>query len=363
MIEPLPRRRLRNAKAREGSNSVTVSDVARLAGVSTATVSRTLNAPRMVRSEVRERVTAAVEKLGYIPNDSARALRQNQTRLIGVVVPTLSYALYADFFASLQTTLAKNGYFALLTTSDYDLHVEAEQASKLIRQGAQGLVLVGRLREKRLANLLAVSRIPYVNTYVADAGDSEGAVGFDNAGAVREAVEYLVSLGHRQIAMLSGVTSKRNDRAIARLSGFTAAIRSHQLDSGSWVAEAPYTIEGGRSALRQLFSRELHPTAIVCGSDMLAIGALQECKARSIQVPREMSIIGFDDLEIAAHLDPPLSTVEVPSVEMGKTAGEYIIALCSGAAPPERTVLETRLIIRETTAKPRRRETILQRTG
>lgn len=363
MTETRSRKRYRGGKAGQGSANVTVSDVARLAGVSTATVSRALNTPNVVRSEVRERVGDAVEKLGYIPNDSARALRQNQTRLIGVVVPTLSYALYADFFASLQATLAESGYFALLTTSNYDLHVEAEQASKLIRQGAQGLVLVGRLREKRLANLLATSRIPYVNTYVADSSGNDGAVGFDNAGAVREAVEYLISLGHRRIAMLSGVTTKRNDRAIARLSGFAAAIRAHDLVCGDWVAEAPYTIEGGRSALREIFSRGLDPTAIVCGSDMLAIGALQECKARGIQVPRDMSITGFDDLEIAAHLDPPLSTVEVPSAELGRTTGEYIIALCSGAAPPARTVLETRLVIRKTTSRPRDRELILQRSA
>ena len=137
MTEHQTGRKRRSIKTNNASSSATVSDVARLAHVSTATVSRALNTPGVVRLEVRERIAAAVEKLGYIPNDSARALRQNQTRLIGVVVPTLSYALYADFFAALQGTLAQNGYFALLTTSDYDLHSEAEQAIKLIRLAAK----------------------------------------------------------------------------------------------------------------------------------------------------------------------------------------------------------------------------------
>ena len=129
------KRRRRAIKSLNNANSATVSDVAKLAEVSTATVSRTLNKPSVVRAEVRERVEAAIEKLGFIPNDSARALRQNQTRLIGVVVPTLSYALYAEFYAKLQETLAKHGFFALLATSEYDLQVEAEQTIRLIRQG------------------------------------------------------------------------------------------------------------------------------------------------------------------------------------------------------------------------------------
>ena len=363
MTEPRPGKRRRSVKPSHAPRSATVNDVARIAHVSTATVSRALNSPDVVRPEVRERVAAAVEKLGYIPNDSARALRQYQTRLIGVVVPTLSYALYADFFASLQDTLAGSGYYALLTTSNYDLDVEAEQAIKLIRQGAQGLVLVGRTRDKRLTNFIAASRIPHVNTYVVDPTASETTVGFDNALAIGEAMGHLIALGHRHIAMLSGVTTKRNDRAIARQNGFKTAAQAHQLASQDWVAEAPYTIEGGRSALREIFARGLRPTAIVCGSDMLAIGALQECKARGILVPRDLSIIGFDDLEIAAHLDPPLSTVEVPSVDMGKAAGEFIVALCSGSQLPEKTVFETRLVVRETTSKPRSRAAILRRAS
>ncbi len=362
MGEQQSNKRRRSVKTAPPSSSATINDVARLADVSTATVSRALNTPNVVRPEVRERVAAAVQKLGYIPNDSARALRQNQTRLIGVVVPTLSYALYADFFASLQDTLAQSGYFALLTTSNYDLQSEAEHAIKLVRQGAQGLVLVGRLREKRLANFLAASHTPHVNTYVIDPAGHDYTVGFDNAGAIQEAVGYLHHLGHQRIAMLSGETAKRNDRAIARVTGFKIAAQTYGLASEDWIAEAPYTIEGGRAALCELFSRGLNPTALVCGSDMLAIGALQECKARDIHVPRELSIIGFDDLEIAAHLDPPLSTVAVPSVEMGKAAGEHIIALCTGV-PAINLVLETRLVIRKTTAKPRSRDPLLRQAG
>jgi LacI family transcriptional regulator len=347
------KKRRRAVKLPGSLNSVTTSDVARLAEVSTATVSRTLNSPSIVRPEVRERVEAAIEKLGFIPNDSARALRQNQTRLIGVVVPTLSYALYAEFYARLQEALAKHGFFALLATSEYDLHVEAEQAIRLIRQGAQGLVLVGKVREKRLFDFLAASRVPTVNTYVVDPTDNTNNVGFDNVKAIESAVNHLIALGHRRIAMLSGITTRRNDRALARRRGYEAAMQRNGLETKGWVEEAPYTIAGGRSALRTMLDRALEPTALVCGSDMLAIGALQECKTRSIGVPRDLSIMGFDDLEIAAHLDPPLSTVEVPSREMGIAAAECIVAHCLGTQLPSRTVFETSLVIRSTTARPR----------
>src|SRR5882724_7218747 len=333
--------------------AVTVSDVAMLARTSTASVSRALNFPDTVGEDIRDRVLAAVQKLGYIPNVSARSLRQNQTRIIGVVIPTLKYALYATFFEGIQASLAPMGFFALLTTSDYDLAIEAEQARKLVQRGVQGLVLVGKVHDRKLTELLARARVPYVNTYVYDPVDNENIVGFDNRRAIGDAVTYLVSLGHRDLAMLSGITSKRNDRAQARVQGFLDAARAHGLPVDNRIAEAPYSIEGGLVAFCEIFDRGLAPTGVVCGSDMLALGAMQECRARGLKIPRDLSIIGFDDLDFAAHVDPPLTTIQVPSWDLGRTAGEYITALCSGRTPPAATNLPTRLLVRGTTGKPR----------
>jgi LacI family transcriptional regulator len=348
-----PKRRKRGKAAKAGPPAATVNDVASLARTSTATVSRALNLPDAVSEDVRERVFAAVQKLGYIPNNSARALRQNQTRLIGVVVPTLKYALYATFYEGIQASLASKEFFALLTTSDYDLGIEAEQATKLVQRGAQGLVLVGKTHDRSLTEFLARARVPYVNTYVFDPTDNENIVGFDNMKAIAAAVDHLVSLGHRDIVMLSGITSNRNDRAQARVKGFLSAAEAHKLPVEKRVAEAPYSIEGGRAALCEIFDRGVQPTAIVCGSDMLALGAMQECRARGLKIPRDISIIGFDNLDFAVHLDPPLSTVEVPSWDLGRTAGDYIVALCTGENPPSVTNLPTRLLVRNTTSKPR----------
>ncbi|MBO0904234.1 LacI family DNA-binding transcriptional regulator [Jiella sonneratiae] len=334
------------------SSAATVRDVANLAQVSTATVSRTLNAPDLVRPEVRERVSNAIQKLGYIPNDSARALRQNQTRFIGVVVPTLSYALYADFYAAVEEQLSALGYFPVLSTTDYDLDVEAEQITRLSRQGAQGLILVGRVRSSRAASYLAATGLPFVSTYATDPLGRDGTIGFDNEAAINEVVNHLASLGHRRIAMLSGLRSNLNDRAIGRANGFISAVRKHGIASPDWIFEGPYTIESGRRALCALLDRGIDATAIVCGSDMLAIGGLQECKARGIRVPRDLSIVGFDDLEIAAHIDPPLTTVAVPSREQGRLAAQAIVDLCNGRQCPPNAVLPTHMVVRETTAGP-----------
>jgi LacI family transcriptional regulator len=164
------------------------------------------------------------------------------------------------------------GFFALLTTSDYDLATEAEQARKLVQQGAQGLVLVGKTHDRKLMEFLARARVPHVNTYVFDPINNENIVGFDNVKAIATAIDYLVSLGHRDIVMLSGITSNRNDRARARVKGFLGATKSHKLPIEKRVAEAPYSIEGGRTALREIFERGVEPTGIICGSDMLALG-------------------------------------------------------------------------------------------
>lgn len=338
--------------------NATVNDVASLAKTSTATVSRALNRPQLVDERVRKRVFAAIKKLGYVPNNSARALRQNQTRLIGLVLPTLNYALYATFYDALQRQLATAGFFALLTTSDYDLALEADQARRLVQQGAQGLVLVGKTHDRTLTAFLKRARVPYLNTYVYDPIDSRNTIGFDNVKAIAAAVEHLVSLGHRDLAMLSGITTNQNDRAKARVTGFLDAVRGFGLPDDQRVAEASYSIEGGRQALREIFNRSIQPTGIICGSDMLALGAIQECRARGLKVPHDISIMGFDDLDFAAHLDPPLTTVEVPSAGLGRVAADYIMALCTGTAPPTVTNLPTRLVIRNSTSKPRARASL-----
>lgn len=353
MKSPPPKAKLTRASQKSGVGPTsTVQDVAKLARVSTATVSRAINNPDIVRKDVRQRVFAAIEKLGYIPNNAARALRQNATRLIGVIIPTLKYALYTEFVEALQIELLANGFSAVLTTSDYSLQSEYEQANLLIQRGAQGLVFVGHQRDPKLQALLRSTQIPHVDAYAYDPASSSGTIGFDNAEAIASSTDYLISLGHTRLAMLSGITAN-NDRATARTEGFRRALSRKKLKSQGNVFEANYTIEGGRKAFRSMWESGLFPTGVVCGSDMLALGAMLECEALGLSIPGDISIMGFDNLEFAAHLHPPLSTVEVPSSAMGRQTGAYIVQRCRGSHPMNHTKFETKVIVRKTTDRPR----------
>jgi LacI family transcriptional regulator len=168
--------------------------------------------------------------------------------------------------------------------------------------------------------------------------------------AMTRLTRYLLDLGHRRFAMIAGIT-RHNDRAAQRVIGVRDTLAAHELDlQNDCLIECPYTIADGRSALATLISRRQPPTAVICGNDVLAFGALFECLARGVRVPQDLSITGFDDLDLASHVLPPLTTMHVPAVEMGLRAADYLIARGTGDALPDRVELEPNLIVRGTTA-------------
>jgi LacI family transcriptional regulator len=344
---------MRKRLQKEARSVVRLSDVARHAGCSTATVSRALNTPELVSADVRERVIAAARELGYMPNSAARALSSGRTRMIGVVVPTLCNGIFARLAEALQKALAQHGYSLLVTTSDFDLTQEFRQASLLVERGVDGLVLVGHVHDEKLYDLLDGQKLPYVSTYTYRLDSDRPGVGFDNRQAVAQAADFLLDLGHREIGMIAGIR-KDNDRAAERVEGAARALAARGLAlRKDRVIEGPYTLDAGRNGLRRVLSTEPRPTALICGSDILAFGALIECEALGVAVPGELSIIGFDNLEFAAHLKPPLTTVDVPADDMGQRAAEYLVARLAGGPHVELPPLRTHLIVRGTTAPPR----------
>ena len=332
--------------------TVRLSDVAALARCSPATVSRVLNAPTTVKADIRTRVEAAIHDLGYMRNGAARALRSRRTHIVGTVIPTLNNSIYAQLVGALQSTLSRQGYSLLVTTSEFDLDQELAQARLLVERGVEGLVLVGNLHRKDLFGLLDGQGLPCVTTYTYSPTSGHPSIGFDNSVAMARIVDFLLDLGHREFAILSGVR-KDNDRVTERLQGAMGSLQARGITlEPSHVVEEPYSIEGGRTALRRVLTAGGRPTALICGSDVLAFGALIECSSREIRVPQDMSVSGFDDLEFAAFLNPPLTTLAVPALDMGRRAGEYIMARLRGRAHVEHIPLETNLILRGTTAPP-----------
>jgi LacI family transcriptional regulator len=329
-------------------------DVARLAGVCNATVSRALAREPSVSAATLKRVEAAVRQLGYVPHGAASALRAQRSRTVGAVLPTLDNLLYAKATHALQKTLDERGYLLLLACHDFDLQNEVKVARSLIERGVDGVVLIGTEHSSELFGLLADMQMPYVLTWTLDPSGQHSCVGFDNRIAAMRVANYLADIGHREFAMIHGVIAG-NDRARRRLAGVREALASRGLAlAPQHVIEAPYAIAAARAAMRTLLDSSPRPTAVICGNDVLAMGAVLECHAQSVAVPGDVSVTGFDDMEAASILVPALTTVRVPMHELGYAAAQQILAHIDGKAGARSTELAVDLIVRGTTAPPRR---------
>jgi LacI family transcriptional regulator len=332
----------------------TIGDVARRARVSTATVSRVVNLPDSVRPEMRHRVETAVAQLGYVPHAGARTLKSRRTGTIGAVFPTIDNAIFAKAIDALQRRLAEAGYQLLIATHDYSPATEESQALNLRARGADALLLCGVGQRASLLARLKSRAVPVVHVMSWPPPPGLACVGFDNARAMAQAVRYLLDLGHRRIAMLAGVT-RDNDRAAARLAGVRDALAAAGLPlPASRVVERRYGIAPAREGLQQLMkgNAAARPTAVVCGNDVLAFGALFEAQRLGIDVPRELSIVGFDDLELASHLQPALTTVHVPAEAMWRRATEQVLAELAGEEAPPSSEVEVSLGVRGSTGPP-----------
>ncbi|MFZ9037992.1 MAG: LacI family DNA-binding transcriptional regulator [Gammaproteobacteria bacterium] len=335
------------------AKSVSLGDVALHSGVSTATVSRVINNPEKVAAKSRIAVSASIEALGYIPDGAARALASRPTGIIGAIVPTLDNALFAAGIQSLQRRLRQHDYTLIVASHEYDLAEELNEVKMLLRQGVDALLLVGSQHDPALLQLLAEKGVPYVNCWAWDSNSPQPYIGFDNRKAARKIADYLLDMGHVDLAVIAGRT-ENNDRASDRVLGIRDAIEARNLRlAPEKIIERSYSLKQGREAMRQLLQMDRLPTAVLCGNDILAMGAVAECQSSGIRIPDEISIAGFDDLDMSSQIKPALTTIHVPSAEMGEDAAEYLVAQIrqEPLAPP--VEMGTRLMVRETTAKPR----------
>lgn len=342
--------KIRN-RLHESSARVRVTDVARLANCAPATVSRVLNNPAKVSPDKRARVEAAMRELGYVRNHAARALRSQRSNMVGVLIPTLDYALYARMVGAANETLSAAGISTLIATYDYDLDAEVHEAQQLLERGAEALVLVGDNHRQELHDMLDRFDVPFVCTYVSKPRGKHPTVGFDNAEAASKLAQHIAHLGHRRIAVINGVT-RDNDRTTERLAGIKTGLARHGIQlSEAMIAESQYSIYDGRKACALLLSRNVPaPTAIICGNDILALGAQAECQARGLSVPEDVSVVGFDNIEFSAHANPPLTTIDVPAEEMGKSAAQYVLGSLSGDDVTLHNPVEVELILRASSA-------------
>ena len=342
-------------KQDSGYRAAKLADVARLAHVSTATVSRALTLPAKVKPATAARIQQAVHALGYVTHGAARALASRRTHTVGAVIPTLANAIFANTTHALQKTLDEAGFTLLLASHEFDAEVEARVTRALIERGVDGLVLLGATHHPSVMRMLDTHRIPYVLTWALDPSGRHPCVGFDNRGAAIRIARHLLDLGHREFAMICGMTAV-NERARERLDGVREALagRGVVLAPGR-VVEKPFTLSAGRDGLREVLRGGERPTAVICGNDVLAIGALAQCQALGLAVPREISLTGFDDMEIASAVTPGLTTIRFPTAELGAYAAQHLLARLAGRDVRQCTELPVELVVRGSTAPPAER--------
>ncbi|MFK7854805.1 MAG: LacI family DNA-binding transcriptional regulator [Granulosicoccus sp.] len=322
--------------------------LARKTGLSVATISRVLNDSGHVSESTRLRVKQAIQESGYVPNSAARALSTQRTRTIGAVLPTLADSIFSRFIDSLEDQLAQYGYALVVATTQYDPDKEAMRARELLDMGAEGLVLSGAQQNQDLLSLLKRAAIPAVCSSLHEAENGLTAIGYDNAAIAEQAIEYLHAQGHKRIAIAHG-PSDNNDRTLLRIKGVKQA--AQRLGVTLSFQETALDTRGGSTAAKRLLHNPFHFSAILCLSDVIAMGMLFEAHNRHIAIPETLSIMGFDDLPWTELCHPPLTTIRLPTGRMGRAVADALIERLEHDRKMECRTLTANIVERCSTAK------------
>lgn len=338
--------------AGRNDDRVTLADVAKIAGVSPATVSRFLNDPGSIKVKHREPVEKAIQALNYVPNAAARALASRSSRMIGSVFPRLDSLLFAMVYETLQKKLAEGGYTLVVASSDYDAATEYEQVRNFIANRVDAILLVGTTHDTRTLKLIERSGIPLALVACWDPSNPLPQIGFSNEDAARSACDHLLELGHTEIAVMSGGQAT-NDRASARIAGIRQSLSNRGMNlPEERIFRCEFNFESGGRGLRWFMESENPPTAIICGSDVLAAGALFEAQRLGIDVPGNLSITGFDDTEMARMLHPALTSMRTPRRDVASQTARILLACLNEGQPLKSLKLPTELKIRGSSGPP-----------
>jgi LacI family transcriptional regulator len=330
-----------------------IKDVAREAGVSTATVSHVLNNTRYVSEETRERVLRAVERCNYYPNAHARSLSSGRTNTLGLLISDISNPFFPELVKSIEAAAFERGYDVILSNTNYDAERTSHYVRRIIERKVAGVALMVSEFDKTLSDELARRHVCVVFLDQGVTSKCVSNIVVDYEVGIEEAVRHLVALGHERIAYIGG--PGRLPSAAKRLEAFrdSMARNAPHADTPP-VYEGDFRFEGGQRAAREMLAARELPTAVVVANDMMSLGVMQECRAAGLRVPQDISVVGFDDIAFAALSDPPLTTVCLPRTELGRKAVE---ALMLSIEDEERQGVEihvrTHLVVRDSTARAR----------
>lgn len=324
----------------------TVKEIAAIANVSVATVSRALQRPEIVSEETRLRIHEVVKRLGYTPNALARNLRTARTRLIVALVPDISNPFFSEVIRGIEQVAYETGYSVLLGETQSNLVREQAYAEMVAARQADGIITMFH----RIPSIPVGGRLPLVNAceYVRDSEISS--VYIDNVAAARAAVDYLVTLGHRDIAFIAGPSS--SPICVDREEGYHQSLeRAGIVFNEALTAVGDFSIEAGERAIELFLSQGHAFSAVFCSNDEMAIGAMRALISRGLRVPEDVSVVGFDDIRFSRYTSPSLTTVAQPKNALGREAMTMLIELLNDPeVPPRKRVLSADLVVRGSTA-------------
>jgi LacI family transcriptional regulator len=333
---------------------VDIRDVAHRAKVSTATVSRTVNRVGTVDAQLAKRVWKAIEELGYYPNRQARALVSGRSRVFGLIVSEITNPFFPEIVQTFETLAVAEHYDILLTSTVHDPKRMELAVRRMIEARVDGVAILTFGMEDELIEHLRFRNMPLVFVDVGPKAPRVSNIRVDYAEGLRQAVQHLAALRHERIGLITGPNHLRS--ALARKTAFQASMKEINLPvRPEYVVEGDHKLEGGKLALRKLSGLKERPTALLCSNDMTAIGVMREAFELGIQVPKDLSVVGFDDIRIAEFMIPPLTTVQMSQAELASLAFQALLKETQRENPSaEGTeyVLRTRLVLRKSTSFP-----------
>jgi LacI family transcriptional regulator len=331
---------------------VTIKDVAQAAGVSPSTVSRALNDSPLLREETKARILRIAAELGYERNELARGLVLGTSGAIGLVVPDIANPFFAELTRGVGERAHARGYGVVLCNTDGDLERERSYIRLLRRKRVDGLILATVTADDPYLKLLALSHTPFVLVSRRSQQVEAPYVGVDDLLGGKLAVEHLVELGHRKIGFIGGPPDVRCSQE--RFQAYQDTLRRHRLPlRKGWVKFSDFTQAAGYQAGRAMLARKTRPTAIFAANDVTALGVLRAAEELGLDIPEDLSLVGYDDISFAGLPRIELTTVAQPSFKLGQLAADWLLRMLSGK-PPRQSVklLPPKLVVRETTATP-----------
>ena len=329
-----------------------IKDIASEAGVSTATVSHVINKTRFVSEAVRARVLKAIELHDYYPNAHARSLASGSSRILGLVISDIANPFFPELVKSIEAAAFEHGYDVVLSNTNYDAGRAAHYVRRFIERKVAGVALMTSEMDKSLIDELARREVSVVFLDSGETGLHMSNLRVGYAEGIKQAILHLVELGHRNVAFISGLSHLRS--AKRRLEAFRQTMREVLPDAKEQIYQGDFKTEGGRRAAIEILAAAALPTAVVAANDLMAFGAISEFRRAGLNVPLDVSVVGFDDIAFSSLIEPALTTVNLPLGELGRMAVEALLTTLS--SPTQHGIellIPTQLVVRASTAAAR----------